>query len=210
MDLYVVSLATGATGLVVMAASGLSHLGAGHAGHAGHDGHGHTGHDVHIGHGHAGHGVHAGHAHAGEHGDGWLQSLLSPRVLFSVLIGFGAGGLLSESLGGTLQLIAAIVGAVIFEALLVGPLWRFLFRFESRPALTLESAIEDDARAVTAFDASGCGLVALEVDGQIVQLLATLNADERARGVRVRAGDVVRVANVDPARGRCIVRTPDR
>jgi hypothetical protein len=199
MDLYVVSLATGAAGLVVMAASGLSHLGGGHAGHAGHGGHGHAGHDVHT-----------GHAHAGEHGGAWLQSLLSPRVLFSVLVGFGAGGLVAEPLGGTLQLIAAIVGAVVFEAVLVGPLWRFLFRFESRPALTLESAIEDDAQAVTGFDANGCGLVALEVDGQIVQLLATLNADERARGVRVRAGDVVRVANVDPARGRCIVRTPDR
>ena len=209
MDLYVVSLATGAVGLVAMAASGLSHLGSGHAGHAGHGGHGHAGHDVHLGHGHAGH-AHAGHPHAGEHGGAWLQSLLSPRVLFSVLVGFGAGGLLTESLGGTLQLVAAIVGAVVFEVLIVGPLWRFLFRFESRPALTLESAIEDDARAVTAFDASGCGLVALEVDGQIVQLLATLNADERTRGVRVRAGDVVRVANVDPARGRCIVRTSDR
>ena len=203
MDLYVISLAAGAVGLVAMAVGGLSHLGA------------HVGHGSHAGHvSHAGHAGHAGQArhgtHAGEHGAAWLQSLLSPRLLFSLLVGFGAGGLLAERLGEPFQLVAAFVGAAVFETLIVGPLWRFLFRFESQPALTLESAIEDDARAVTAFDASGCGLVALEVDGQIVQLLATLNADERARGIRVRAGDVVRVADVDPARGRCVVRIPDR
>lgn len=203
MDLYVISLAAGATGLVAMAVGGLSHLGAhsgpgGHASHAGHVGHA-------LPPGQARHG-----SHAGEHGAAWLQSLLSPRLLFSLLVGFGAGGLLAEPLGRSLPLVAALVGAVVFEALIVGPLWRMLFRFESRPALTLESSIEDDGHAVTTFDASGCGLVALEVDGQIVQLLATLNADERARGVRVRAGDVVRVDDVDPARGRCTVRTADR
>jgi hypothetical protein len=131
-------------------------------------------------------------------------------VLFSLLVGFGAGGLLAEPLGLVWQLLAAIVGAGVFEMLLVGPLWRFLFRFESRPALTLESSIEDEARAVTTFDASGCGLVALDVDGQIVQLLATLTASERSRGVRVRSGDLVRVSDVDAAHGRCIVRTSER
>ena len=200
MDLYVISLAAGAVGLVAMAVGGLSHLGA-HAGHAGHVSHA----------GHASHAGQRGHAsHAAEHGAAWLQSLLSPRLLFSLLVGFGAAGLLAAPLGKPLQLVAALFGAAVFEALIVGPLWRFLFRFESRPALTLESAIEDDARAVTAFDANGCGLVALDVDGQVVQLLATLVADERARGVRVRVGDVVRVDDVDPARGRCIVRTSDR
>ncbi|HEX9485151.1 MAG TPA: hypothetical protein VF929_11250, partial [Gemmatimonadaceae bacterium] len=93
---------------------------------------------------------------------------------------------------------------------LVGPIWRFLFRFESRPAFTLETAIEDDARAVTSFDANGNGLVALDLDGQVVQLLATLSADDRVRGVRIRSGDLVRVADVDAARGRCIVTAPTR
>jgi hypothetical protein len=139
-----------------------------------------------------------------------MQSLLSPRVLFALMVGFGAGGLLAQPLGEPWQLGAAILGAAAFEALFVGPIWRFLFRFESSPALTLESAIEDDARAVTGFDANGCGLVAVDVDGQIVQLLATLTADDRARGVRVRTGDVVRIAEGDAARGRCIVRVNDR
>lgn len=216
MDLYVLSLATGATGLAAMTVVGLSHTG--HSGH-GHAGHGHAGdaHAGHMAHGHSGD-VHSGHAHAGDahsrdvhagHGS-WMQSLLSPRVLFALMVGFGAGGVLSRPLGEPWQFGAAILGAAAFEALFVGPIWRFLFRFESSPALTLESAIEDDARAVTGFDADGCGLVAVDVDGQIVQLLATLTPDDRARGVRIRTGDVVRIADVDAARGRCTVRVNDR
>jgi translation initiation factor IF-1 len=84
-----------------------------------------------------------------------------------------------------------------------------LFRFESSPAITLESAIEDDARTVMDFDANGQGLVALDVDGQVVQLLATLIPDDRARGVRIRTGDVVRVSSIDAARNRCTVRLLD-
>ena len=204
MDLYLVSLATGAIGLGAMAVGGLSH-----GGHSGHASGGHAGHDV----GHVGHAGHAGHAHHGEHGSGggWSwTSLLSPRLLFSALVGFGAGGIVAAPLGEPFQLAAAVVAAVAFETLLVGPLWRFLFRFESRAAATLESAIEDEARAVTGFDASGNGLVAVDVDGQIIQLLATLSADDRALGVRVRTGDLVRIAEIDSARGRCTVTAISR
>ena len=137
------------------------------------------------------------------------MSLLSPRVLFAMLVGFGAGGLLATPLGEPWRVGAAVLAAAAFEGLLVGPLWRMLFRFESAPAATLESAIEDDARAVMGFDANGQGLVALDVDGQIVQLLATLAPDDRARGARVRTGDVVRVSSIDAARNRCTVRVPD-
>jgi hypothetical protein len=134
----------------------------------------------------------------------------SPRVLFALLVGFGAGGLLAAPLGEPWRAGAAVLAAAVFEGLLVGPLWRMLFRFESAPATTLESAIEDDARAVTGFDADGLGLVALDVDGQIVQLLATLSAEDRARGARVRSGDLVRVSSIDAARNRCTVRIPER
>lgn len=223
MDLYGFCLALGTTGLAAMAVSGMSHGhgshggqgshggDAGHAGHAGHAGQGHAGHG-HTGHGHAGD---AGHGH-GEQGDhsgghrlGWAYSLLSPRVLFALLIGFGAGGLLAAPLGEPWRAGAGILAAAAFEVIVVGPMWRFLFRFESSPAITLDSAIEDDARAVMTFDSNGQGLVALDVDGQVVQLLATLTPEERARGVRVRSGDVVRVSSVDAARHRCTVRLPD-
>jgi translation initiation factor IF-1 len=216
MDLYGFCLALGGTGLAAMAVGGLSHLGhggdgghAGDAGHAGHGGHGHTGH------GHAAHGTHAsdtGHAHShgsGDHAPNIIYSLLSPRVLFALLVGFGAGGLVAAPLGEPWRAGAAILAAAAFEGLLVGPLWRMLFRFESSPAATLESAIEDDARTVMDFDANGQGLVALDVDGQVVQLLATLTPTDRARGVRVRTGDVVRVSSIDAARNRCTVRLLD-
>lgn len=212
MDLYGFCLALGGTGLAAMAVGGLSHLG-----HAGHGGHGHAAHGGHAGHGHAGHG-HSGHAqaahgshdhNAGDQAPNIFYSLLSPRVLFALLVGFGAGGLLATPLGEPWRAGAAILAAAAFEGLLVGPLWRMLFRFESSPAATLESAIEDDARTVMDFDANGQGLVALDVDGQVVQLLATLAPDERARGVRVRTGDVVRVSSIDAARNRCTVRLLD-
>jgi hypothetical protein len=220
MDVYGFSLALGATGLAAMAIGGLAHVG--HDGH-GHAGQGHGGH-AHGGNGHAGHAhtaeMHAGHAHdAAAHAApahpapahaSWFFSLFSPRVLFALLIGFGAGGLLASPLGEPWRAGAAVLAAAAFEGLLVGPLWRMLFRFESSPAATLESTIEDDARAVMGFDANGQGLVALDVDGQVVQLLATLTAEDRARGARVRSGDLVRVSSIDAARHRCTVRIPDR
>jgi hypothetical protein len=220
MDVYGFSLALGATGLAAMAIGGLAHVG--HDGH-GHAGQGHGGH-AHGGNGHAGHAhtaeMHAGHAHgAAAHAApahpapahaSWFFSLFSPRVLFALLIGFGAGGLLASPLGEPWRAGAAVLAAAAFEGLLVGPLWRMLFRFESSPAVTLESAIEDDARAVMGFDANGQGLVALDVDGQVVQLLATLTAEDRARGARVRSGDLVRVSSIDAARHRCTVRIPER
>jgi len=200
-----------------MAVGGLAQLG--HIGHGGHGARG--GHASHAGHAHTGHHVahaahsasqaaHAHHAqHASEQGAGWIMSLLSPRVLFALLVGFGAGGLLAMPLGEPWRAGAAVLAAAAFEGLLVGPLWRMLFRFESAPAATLESAIEDDARAVMGFDANGQGLVALDVDGQIVQLLATLAPDDRARGARIRSGDIVRVSSIDAARNRCTVRVPE-
>ena len=207
MDFYLVSLATGAVGLGIMAVGGLSH---GSHGGSGHGGHGHAGHGHAGSHG-ASHGGHASHAgHEGNAGGIQWSSLLSPRLLFSLMVGFGAGGIAATSLGEPFRAGAAILAAAAFETLAVGPLWRFLFRFESRPAATLESVVEDVARAVTGFDANGCGLVAVDVDGQLIQLLATLAPDERSRGVRIRSGDMVRIAEVDAARGRCTVTETTR
>jgi hypothetical protein len=95
---------------------------------------------------------------------------------------------------------------VAFEFGLIRPLWNFLFRFESAPALTLESCIGDEARAATTFDAKGNGLVALELDGQLVQVLGSLRREDREAGVRVHAGDPVRIDDIDAQRNRCTVR----
>ena len=210
MDSYTFALALGGAGLVAMAATGLAHSGA----HEGAGGHGSGGH-AHLQHGeshsHAGHSddvhlaVHAAAHHAGGF-KSTLLSLASPRVLFSLLVGFGLTGVVARPfLGGVALLAIAILGAVVFERALVAPLWRFLFRFASNPATTLEGSLLSEARAASGFDDNGQGLVAVEVDGQIVQCLGTLRGDDLALGVRVRAGDVLRVEDVDAARSRCTV-----
>ena len=210
MDSYTFALALGGAGLVAMAATGLAHSGA----HEGAGGHGSGGH-AHLqhgeGHSHAAHSddvhlaVHAAAHHAGGF-KSTLLSLASPRVLFSLLVGFGLTGAVARPfLGGVALLAIAILGAVVFERALVAPLWRFLFRFASNPATTLEGSLLSEARAASGFDDNGQGLVAVEVDGQIVQCLGTLRGDDLALGVRVRAGDVLRVEDVDAARSRCTV-----
>jgi translation initiation factor IF-1 len=185
MGLYWFSLLLGSAGLAMMAVSGLgrhAHSGRAHGGRIGH----HTG-------------PRASHAHS-------LRTLLSPRVFFSVLIGLGAtGALLQGTLRGVVLLGAALTGGVLFERLLVSPLWNFLFRFASTPATTLDHCIAEEAKAVSTFDADGHWLVAIELDGQIVQLLATLRETDREAGVRVRAGDRVLIEDVDTRRNRCIV-----
>ena len=202
MDLYISSLLLGAVGLGVMALGGL-----GHGGHGGHASHGSTA-------------SHAGNAHAhGSNTDGvgnaiqgatgamrglWLLTL--PKLLFSFLLGFGTvGELLRPHVGGLLLFAVATLGGVVFERAIVSPLWNFAMRFASTPANTLESAVADEATAVTAFDADGNGIVSIEVDGQIVQVLATLQPADRDLGVRVRAGQRLRIEDVNATSHQCTV-----
>jgi hypothetical protein len=133
-------------------------------------------------------------------------SITSPRILFSVFLGLGTTGIvLRPVLGGVFLALAAFVGGVAFERVLVTPLWNFTMRFASRPALTLESAISEEATAVTNFDANGQGIVSIELDGQVVQILGTLAAADRELGARVPAGTRVRIEDVDTERNRCTV-----
>jgi hypothetical protein len=132
---------------------------------------------------------------------------MSPRVLFSVCVGFGASGLIMRPLlgGGIILFGTAVAMGVVFERALVTPIWNFAFRFASNPAVTLESAIMSDATAVTAFDANGQGLIAVELDGRLVQLLGTLQDVDRELRSRVVAGSRLRVEAVDAKRNRCTV-----
>jgi len=210
MDLYIFSVVLGAAGMAAMAFLGFasSHS----AGHQAHDTSGHEMHGIGAPHGHAitpSHDI--AHTHAGPHAhaDGWKSSVwswLSPRVLFNFLVGFGATGLIVERLvGPVLALPIAIVGGVLFEAFVVRPIFNSLFRFESQPAQTLESALMSEGRAVTGFDANGNGLISLELGGEVVQVLGTQLNEEREAGVRIRAGDMVRIEEVDDTRNRCTV-----
>ena len=216
MDLYTFSLALGGIGLGTMAVAGLGARGGAH--HAGARSGSHHNGGGQLGHARGAHGAHAPVAGAHHHdvadiravsaagiGRG-LSTLVSPRIIFSFLVGFGAAGmLLRHTLDGALLVAAAVAGGVLLERLLVAPLWRFAHRFESAPAMTLESAITDDAHAASSFDARGQGLVVIELDGQLVQVLGTLRSEDLQAGVRVRAGDRLRVEAVDGARNRCTV-----
>ncbi|MDQ6689598.1 MAG: NfeD family protein [Gemmatimonadota bacterium] len=219
MDLYIFCVVLGAAGMAAMAFLGFtSSHSAGHHAHdtSGHEMHGIGGaitHSITPAHGIAHNGqVHLtapAHATAHAHASDWKSlawSWLSPRVLFNFLVGFGATGLIVERLvGPVLALPIALVGGVGFEAFVVRPIFNSLFRFESQPAQTLESALMSEGRAVTGFDAHGNGLISLELGGELVQVLGTQLNKERAAGVRIRAGDVVRIEEVDGTRNRCTV-----
>ncbi len=231
MDIYLTALALGGVGLAGMAVGGFarhgSEHGSGTASHAGgHGGHGHA-HDGHLfgshsshgpvshgngAHGHAvqGHTAHGHDSHghspsATTHSNPFL-SLMSPRLLFSVALGLGTAGLLLRPfLSGPFLFAAALAAGIAFERAIVAPVWNFSFRFESTPATTLESSLMDVAIAVTAFDRNGQGLIAVDVDGQMVQLLGTLQKSDRDMRVKVPVGSRLRIEGVDAARNRCTV-----
>jgi hypothetical protein len=204
MDLYISSMVLGAVGFTAMALGGLGTRGGGthHGGAVTHGGHAHA-HQGTLAHGTHAHGTHA----LGSRVSGrafWL--ITSPRFLFSLMLGFGAtGAMLHSLLPGAILPGAAIVGAVAFERLIVSPVWNFAMRFASRPAATLESAVADEAVAVSAFDDNGQGIVSLEVDGQVLQILATLLPQDRLLGARVRAGQRLRIDDVNAERQTCTV-----
>lgn len=208
MDPYVLLLALGGLGLAAMALVG----GGRHHGH-GHGGHSHSGHAP--GHGHtaargghsASHGQSAGHhPSVRDSASKSVLALVSPKILFALCLGVGTSGLLARGfLGGLPLLAAAIAGGILFERFIVSPIWNFALRFESSPALTLESAIDSEATVVSNFDGNGQGLVAIEVDGQVVQILGTLKAADLEHRPRLPAGTKVRVDEVDAERNRCTV-----
>lgn len=212
MDLYISSMVLGAIGFTAMALGGLGsrgHQGGGARGHGGHahaggHGAGHT-HGVTVGHSHARSSASASHTQGSFSGRAfWL--ITSPRFLFSLMLGFGAtGAMLRSVLPGPVLLAAAAVGAVVFERIVVSPVWNFAMRFASRPAETLESAVADEAVAVSSFDDNGQGIVSLELDGQVLQILATLQPQDRLLGSRVRAGQRLRIDDVNAARQTCTV-----
>lgn len=206
MDGYMLILYIGFGGLLLMAVLGLGHQWAGSHGHGG------AGHH----HAHSPGARHHGHLAKGSHGaktsdrlTGILHLLFSPRLIFSLLLGFGATGVLLRPLAEHWPLfllpVVAAIDAGVFERYIVQPFWRLLFGFASTPALTLESLVQAEGEAVTNFDAAGHGLISVDLDGQVRQLLASWPAAERQAGQRLRAGDHVLIQAVDPRRNSCTV-----
>ena len=194
MTAYTIALTIGAVGLATMALGGVGRHGAhSHGGHA---------HGLKVN-------LRARGARAGRStrdATSMLAALVSPRVLFSLFVGFGATGVvLGNVLAGPALAASAILGAFGFERLLVAPMWRSMMRFAAEPARTLESCIADEVEAVTAFDHDGNGLVAVELDGQVTHVLARLRPEDRSAGAVVHAGDKLRIEDVDPQHNRCTV-----
>lgn len=167
-------------------------------------------------HGHGAHHHHHGPAKslisksAPQPGQAFLTLLGLPRTLFSLCFGFGATGLLLEGvLHGWPLLLSAGIGAVVFQRFAVAPIFSFLLRFASSTALTLEDLVLAEAKAVTAFNARGEGLVLVHLDGRALQILARLEKRDVEYGARVRAGDRLSIVAVDPKRNSCTV-TPIR
>ncbi len=195
MELYLFCLCLSFAGLLLMAFLGLGH-------HASHGARGHGG-------------KFSAHKHGSQPGgtrpDVALMFLgfFSPRVLFSVLLGFGATGMLLHVLTvwpPALIAVCAVVGGWVFEHFLVGPFWNLLFGFASKPARTLETMRFEAGQAATDFDAAGHGLVLLELDGQVRQILGTLTPEERLPAApRVRTGERLFIHSVDNRRNVCTV-----
>ena len=208
MDIYLSCLIGGAVALAILAFCGIGfhhagvHVGPGHASTAG----AHT----HVG--HSGRGpVHQGHSQsaAADRSDGGsifrLLGWLSPVYICGAIVGFGATGtLVSPILQGWLQLGAALAGAYVLCFFCIRPMLTGIQKWASLPAKTLSDAMLEDGTAVTDFDAKGYGLVRLNLDGQVVQLLGQLDPEEHS-GSPIRSGEVLFVRSVDPARQRCVV-----
>ena len=189
--MFLGAMVLGLVGLVAMSLLGFTH---------GQATHGHSAH----GHADSSHGVH-GHSSHGHHDSSATKVLafLSPRVLFSLALGFGAAGLVLDAFFPLwVAVILAAVGALALERLVVYPYWNWLMRFASAPAEMMGDTVRAKGRAVTRFDGSGSGLIQLELDGQVRQVLGTLTSEQR--GLEVLVGDAVRVESVD-ARGNCTV-----
>ncbi len=199
----------GLIGFLAMVGMGMMH-GHDHGGsHAGHDSHD-ASHSHHIGTHGAHHTAHSDHAGAHGHDEPQqgmrLPFFMSPLNIFSTCLGMGAVGLLIQGrLGFPIAFAAALLAGILFTAVLIKPIFGFLLNFSSTPSEGLEGTVAQTAEAVGAFDADGRGLIRMTLDGELVQLLARLEAAEIHQGTSVKRGDTVVITSIDPGKGTCTV-----
>jgi len=140
-------------------------------------------------HGHRSH--HARSAH------GAAKLLPEPRSIFSFLAFYGAiGQALAQTLSFEGAALAALPTAAALEALVARPLYALFLRFEGRPSSPLEALVGQRAVAVTHFK-NGRGIVAVELDGREVQLVAHLVEGRSQEGSR---GEHLVIVAVDAGR----------
>lgn len=222
-SLYVFAFDLGLAGLLGMVVTGAGRGGSHTGGHAGGGGHGlghgvgqgahsgHVSHPGHVGHLPVTHGVRGSSGpHGGGRGTGMrsrLLGVLSVRMWFSVLLGFGACGLLFKGLVPLepWRFAVAAVGALFWERLLMTPMWNLCFAFASKPGRTLESAVAEIGEALTGFDADGCGLVGVILEGHEMHVLGHLAVPPEGTVWKVHRGDRLFVESVDTVHNSCVV-----
>ena len=135
-----------------------------------------------------------------------LALLPSPVDLFSICFGVGAVGFLATGrIDPRMLAPVALIGGLLFDLLAVRPFFALMLRFASKPSEGLEGTVALQAEAITKFDERGQGLVCVNMEGQLVQILARLSPDDLAGGVTVHKGDQVIVTEVDKERNMCQV-----
>ncbi|MHB8637353.1 MAG: hypothetical protein ACYC96_12860 [Fimbriimonadaceae bacterium] len=195
----------GAVGFLTMALLSFGHIGGMRGGHHS------LGAGAHPTHGLPGGHLPAHHANLPAHSSGTrsfrLGSMMpTPIDISSLFLGFGAAGIiLGHTLTGAALIAAAVAFALAYNLLLIRPAMNFVMKFVSRESKGLEGSVATEAEALGHFDDHGRGIVRLTLDGQIVQLLATLEPSELARGVSVARGDKLFILEVDAARNMCRV-----
>lgn len=136
--------------------------------------------------------------------------LPSPRAVLSFLALYGAFANVLVEVAGFTPLLAGVIGVVpaaLVERLLVTPLWSRLFAFQAAPSAPLDALVLSEAEAVTPF-VRGRGVVSVAREGRLIQLSARLCDAQKAWPVRV--GDKLRVEAVDAARERAVVSFLER
>lgn len=213
----------GLLGIAAMFLMGFVHIGHAHHAHGSHGPH-HT----HAGSSHsAQHGSHhAGHHHAhqspnstksntpksaGNRGDSRLSSLfwsiLSPMTIFSYCFGAGLTGILLKQahLSSILTALISVCGALGFNHLIVQPLANLIFGFASKPSEALDGAVTQTAKVISHFDENGKGLVQVNVDGQLVRILAILEQEDRDKATVIQPGEDLTITYVDGHTNTCYV-----
>lgn len=118
----------------------------------------------------------------------------------------GAVGLLARAYLDSIPTgLLATAGGIAFYRFAVRPLMSLVLAFASKPATNLSGAIAREAIAAGRFDAQGRGIVEVTIDGEVRNLLAYLDAEDRKTGGSIASGDRVLVTSVDSQKNTCRV-----
>jgi membrane protein implicated in regulation of membrane protease activity len=123
------------------------------------------------------------HGMEGDHG----VPFLSPQIIFTFLLGFGAAGAIASSAGLKLHwsiLIGLGSGLVLSAAAFA--FFSIIYKQQATSLVQTSSAIGKIANVTSIIPADGSGEVGLEVEGQYRTYLARSRYGEIPKGSRVR------------------------